>query len=284
MENNDVNRPRGFVPIGVFFVFGATMAAYAAATLLKPGTALDALWALNKTGHAQLVVSGPRRWPGLFRSFGAAVCRFHRMVPPPLLGMASGNVDHCFNATGDLINAARGEWLKGAVGVAIAGGLLLYMTSGGVRNYFRTARIARMLNDFNLLVDKFLVRFVRPRQLKRIRQHGLALLHAGNHVRTAKPVRLRQIGRTTIAPDGQDGSDRSRRYPRRAPALRAECESVLSGRCCSDYEVSPPEYCRSARRSRHSSNHRRRTAPAALRSTREDKFPLHADEARRSAD
>ena len=51
-------RPRGFVAIGVFFLFGATMATYAAATLLRPGTALDRLWTLNKTGHAQLASLG----------------------------------------------------------------------------------------------------------------------------------------------------------------------------------------------------------------------------------
>jgi len=32
--------PRGFLAIGVFFVFGATIAAYAAVTLVMPGTIL----------------------------------------------------------------------------------------------------------------------------------------------------------------------------------------------------------------------------------------------------
>ena len=100
MGSAEDQHPRGFVPIGIFFLFGATMAAYAAVTLLKPGTALDALWTLNKAGHAQLASLG--------------------------------------NATGDLINGAMGEWLKGAVGVAIAGLLLIYMTRSGVRNYFGT--------------------------------------------------------------------------------------------------------------------------------------------------
>jgi hypothetical protein len=59
METDELKRPRGFVPIGVFFMLGTTMAAHAAATLLKPGTALDALWVLNKTGHAQLAALGP---------------------------------------------------------------------------------------------------------------------------------------------------------------------------------------------------------------------------------
>ena len=49
-----LHQPVGFVWIGAFFVFGATMAAYAAFTLFKPGTALDALWGLNQKGHAGL--------------------------------------------------------------------------------------------------------------------------------------------------------------------------------------------------------------------------------------
>jgi hypothetical protein len=43
MDTEEDQRPRGFVPIGVFFLFGATMAAYAAITLLEPGTVLDRL-------------------------------------------------------------------------------------------------------------------------------------------------------------------------------------------------------------------------------------------------
>ena len=41
------------------------------------------------------------------------------------------------NLLGDLFNAFRGEWLKGAVGVLIAGWLLTYMTREHVREYFR---------------------------------------------------------------------------------------------------------------------------------------------------
>jgi len=72
MDCDAPNRPRGFVAIGAFFVFGATMAAYAAVILPKPGTLLDALWVLNRRGHAGLVcwaevryfysLSSPRSW------------------------------------------------------------------------------------------------------------------------------------------------------------------------------------------------------------------------------
>ena len=40
-------KPRGFTAIGVFLFFGAVMATFTATTLLRRGTPLDRLWALN---------------------------------------------------------------------------------------------------------------------------------------------------------------------------------------------------------------------------------------------
>ncbi len=138
MGTDENERPRGFVPIGVFFVFGAAMAAYAAVTLLKPGTILDGLWVLNKTAHAQLVSLGKGAGLG-FVVVSALLCAaavgwFRRRYWGWILGVTIV----AMNAAGDLVNLAIGEHLKGAVGVAIAGLFLLYMTSSGVRNYFGT--------------------------------------------------------------------------------------------------------------------------------------------------
>jgi hypothetical protein len=137
MDATQHDQPRGFVPIGVFFVFGATMAAYAAITLLKPGTFLDALWALNERGHAGLVLLG-RGAALLFAVLSvvlglAAVGWFRRKRWGWILGVTIIAI----NATGDLLNGVMGEWLKGAFGVAIAGLLLIYMTRPGVRDFFR---------------------------------------------------------------------------------------------------------------------------------------------------
>jgi len=137
MDPAERDRPAGFLAIGVFFVFGATMAGYAAVTLLKPGTFLDALWALNRRGHSGLVSLG-RGAVLLFAVLCvllglAAVGWFRRKYWGWILGVAI----IALNATGDLINAVMGEELKGAVGVAIAGLLLFYMTRAGMRNYFR---------------------------------------------------------------------------------------------------------------------------------------------------
>jgi hypothetical protein len=129
-------RPRAFIPIGIFFIFGATMAAYAAVTLIRPGTFLDQLWALNKQAHAELLpvanISAP-----LFLILSAALAAaaigwFRRRYWGWLLGV----IIIAINATGDLANLVRGETLKGVVGVVIAGFLLIYMTRSNVRNYF----------------------------------------------------------------------------------------------------------------------------------------------------
>ena len=136
--NNNKQRPQGFVPIGIFFLFGATMAAYAAVTLLKPGTILDRLWSLNKTGHARLAALGPGA--GLaFVVLSALLCAasvgwFRRRY----WGWALGTTIIAINAAGDLVNLLIGEHLKGAVGVSIAGLLLIYLIRPGVRNYFST--------------------------------------------------------------------------------------------------------------------------------------------------
>ena len=51
-------KPRGFTAIGVFLFFGAVMATFAATTLLRRGTPLDRLWALNPSAYKQLAPLG----------------------------------------------------------------------------------------------------------------------------------------------------------------------------------------------------------------------------------
>jgi hypothetical protein len=146
MNTGELKRPRGFVPIGAFFVFGATMAAYAAITLLKPGTFLDALWVLNKQGHEGLA--------GLGR---LAALPF--AILSPMLGFAAvgwlrrrrwgwvlGVTIIAINMAGDLWQIVFGEWWKGAVGVVVAGLLLFYMTQPGVKNYFRRSGSGHLAN------------------------------------------------------------------------------------------------------------------------------------------
>lgn len=126
------------------------MAAYAAFTLLVPGTFLDALWALNQQGHLGLVALG--RWGAL-----------PFVVLSPMLGLAAvgwfrrrrwgwglGVTIISINMAGDLSQVAFGERWKGAVGVAIAGMLLVYMTRRSVRNYFADGGVSASTADPSL--------------------------------------------------------------------------------------------------------------------------------------
>jgi hypothetical protein len=129
-------RPVGFVPLGVFFFFAATMATYAAITLLFPGTFLDYLWVLNQTGHVQLARFGKiMALPFVMLAVIALVAGigwFKRRRWAWIVGV----LGIACNLVGDLVNMAIGEFWKGAAGVVIAGLLLLYMTRPDVRRYF----------------------------------------------------------------------------------------------------------------------------------------------------
>lgn len=129
-------RPGGFSAIGGFFFFGAAMATYAALTLLWPGTTLDRLWKLNPNAHLQLAAIG--RAAGIpfialaLALLFAGIGWFKRCYWGWLLGV----VIIATNLTGDFVNILLGEWLKGLLGVSIAGLLLFYLTRPRVRLYF----------------------------------------------------------------------------------------------------------------------------------------------------
>ncbi|MBZ5572387.1 MAG: hypothetical protein LAO09_10985 [Acidobacteriia bacterium] len=129
-------KPRGWLAIGIFLLWGAAIATLAGVTLIFPGTPLDRAWVLNPRGHAGLTALG--RWVGfLFPVLGlllatAGIGWLKRrswgwMLAVLLIGG---------NALGDAVRMAIGAWIEGAVGVVIAGALLLYIISRGVRDYF----------------------------------------------------------------------------------------------------------------------------------------------------
>lgn len=133
-------RPVGFFPLGIFFFFGAVMATYAGFTLLWPGTFLDRAWALNQAAQVQLssvgrIVAAPFAILATVLLL-AGIGWFRRRY----WGWVLGVTVIAINLTGDLIHMALGDFLKSAVGVVIAGLLLIYMTQPGVREYFRGPR------------------------------------------------------------------------------------------------------------------------------------------------
>ena len=136
-QDSPMNKPFGHAAIGVFLFFGATMASFAAITLAFPGTFLDRAWALNPVAHQQLATLGKvMALPFLLLALAllmAGLGWFRRSRWGWMLAVVIISI----NLLGDLFNAFRGEGLKGAVGVLIAGLLLTYMTREHVREYFR---------------------------------------------------------------------------------------------------------------------------------------------------
>lgn len=127
----------GFLPLGVFFFFGATMASFAAISLTYPGSFLDRAWTLNPTAHVQLASMGRTvAVPFVVLSVAlllAGIGWFRGRYWGWLLGTAIIGI----NLVADLIHFAMGDYIKSAVGVVVAGALLFYMTRMKVRDYFR---------------------------------------------------------------------------------------------------------------------------------------------------
>jgi hypothetical protein len=135
-ETSDTPKPSGLAAVGIFLFFGATMASLAATTLLWRGTSLDGIWRLNPAAYKQLAPLG-RGIGGLFLLLGLALAAagigwFRRR----LWGwrLAVGII--AIQIIGDVVNCIRGDWRHGAIGVVIAGALLLFLLRSAVRRAF----------------------------------------------------------------------------------------------------------------------------------------------------
>jgi len=131
-------RPKtpGLNAVGIFLFFGAIMASLAATTLLRRGTLLDHLWALNPKAFKQLAPLGGAVGI-LFLLLGAALATagigwFRRR----LWGWRLAVVIIAIQVLGDVVNCVRGDLLRGGTGVIIAGALLLFLLQPKVRGAF----------------------------------------------------------------------------------------------------------------------------------------------------
>jgi len=114
------------------------MAALAGTTLVRPATKLDRMWKLNPVAYQQLQPFGARAGT-LFLVLSAALLLaaigwFRRRR----WGWAMAIAIIATQVIGDLINALRGDLVRGAIGFAIAAGLLLYLVSPRMRAAFNS--------------------------------------------------------------------------------------------------------------------------------------------------
>ncbi len=128
--------PRGMTAVGIFLLFGALMAFLAGTTLIWRGTPLDRLWALNAPAYKRLAPLGTAVG-ALFLLLGAILTAagvgwFRRRI----WGFRLAVVIIGVQVLGNLVNAFRGDIVRGGVGSAIAVALLIYLLRPKVRAAF----------------------------------------------------------------------------------------------------------------------------------------------------
>lgn len=129
-------KPPGFVAIGVFLFFGATMASLAATTLLLPGTPLDHAWTLNPAAYKQLSPLGSKFGILFLLLAVLLVVSGVGWFQHRLWGWRLAVAIIATQVIGDIVNLVRGDWLRGGTGVMIASALLLYLLTPRVRAAF----------------------------------------------------------------------------------------------------------------------------------------------------
>lgn len=116
--------------------FGATMASYAAITLIWKGTALDRLWRLNPMAYKQLAPLGAKAGILFLMLAVGLVTAGYGWLRRRVWGWKLAIAIIAIQVLGDLINCIRGDLLRGGTGVIIAGALLLFLLRPKIRAAF----------------------------------------------------------------------------------------------------------------------------------------------------
>ena len=103
------------------------MAGLAGTTLLWRGTVLDRAWTLNPTAYQQLSPLGSKIGILFLLLSSALLVSGIGWFRRRLWGWRLAVAIIATQVLGDIINLVRGDWLRGGIGVVIAGALLLYL-------------------------------------------------------------------------------------------------------------------------------------------------------------
>ena len=112
------------------------MASLAGATLAFPGTTLDRVWRLNPAAYAQLAPLGAPVGIVFFLLALVLTVAATGWWRRRRWGWVLAVIIISIQLFGDFVNLLRGDLLRGAAGVVLAGALLLYMTRPRVRAAF----------------------------------------------------------------------------------------------------------------------------------------------------
>lgn len=132
-------RPVGIIALCIFFSAGALISFTAGVSLLIPGNLLEPMWRLNPRGHESLVQMGSWATILLFAvslSCAAAAAGLWRRAG---WGHRVAVTLIAINLLSSVANTLLGTEPRAIVGIPIALGLMLYLLSKPVRNYFATS-------------------------------------------------------------------------------------------------------------------------------------------------
>jgi hypothetical protein len=126
--------------INVFFFMGAVMASLAGTTLIWRGTLLDHMWVLNAPAYRQLAPLGKTVGVPFLVLSAALVAAGVGWFGRRLWAWRLAVIIIATQVLGDLVSISMGHFGRGAVGVAIASALLLYLLRPHVRADFVARR------------------------------------------------------------------------------------------------------------------------------------------------
>jgi hypothetical protein len=127
---------RGFKAMGVFLYFGAVMASLAGVTLVWHGTFLDRLWILKPRAYNQLSPSGTAAGIAFLLLGATLALAGSGWLRRRFWGWALAVVILATQVIANLVDAARGDFLRGGVGFLLSGALLCFLLCPKVRVVF----------------------------------------------------------------------------------------------------------------------------------------------------
>jgi hypothetical protein len=129
-------RPPGFIAVGIFWLFGSVMASLAGLSFVTPGTPLDRLWTLNPAAHQALAPLGQAAGVGFLLLAIALAVTCKRWLARRFSGWWLAVIIVALQVLGDFVNIFLGRVIAGAIGAAIAGLFLFYLSRPQVRTRF----------------------------------------------------------------------------------------------------------------------------------------------------
>ena len=122
--------------MGVFLYLGAVMASLAGVTLLWRGTLLDRLWILNPRAYNRLSPLGTAAGIAFLLLAATLATAGTGWLRRRFWGWALASVIIATQVLGNVVNAARGDFLRGGMGFLLSGALLCFLLRPKVRAVF----------------------------------------------------------------------------------------------------------------------------------------------------